>query len=151
MANFFVSLTNEEIAGQIAFLINKYNNLYIVHNWFTVNSSTIDYFVEIIGNRVIGCAGILKETGNWSLIKHVCVAPEFRNKGIAIKLINTAIQNCKTEYVYMTIRENNLASLNMAKTLGFNTIKREWSKNHYIVAVGRKTNNETNCSNSGKY
>lgn len=151
MANFFVSLTSREIACQIAFLINKYNNLYIVHNWFTVNSSAIDYFVEIIENRIIGCAGILRETGNWSVIKHISVIPEFRNKGVANKLINLAIQHCKTDYVYMTIREDNLASLNMANKTGFTRLRREWSKDHYIVVVGRKVRYEANHNNSRRY
>lgn len=151
MSNFFVSLTNNEIARQIANLINRYNNLYTRHNWFTIISCATDYFVEIVGDKVVGCAGIIEEPNTWSVVKHICVVPEFRNKGVATKLIKLAIQNCKTKHVYMTIRENNIASLSMANKLGFTTIKREWSKDHYIVAVGRLVKHETNYNNSKGY
>lgn len=148
MASFFVSLTNEEIAKQIANLINKYNYLYVKHNGFTIATHTTNYFVEIFGNKVVGCTGIIEENANWSIIKHVCVEPKFRKKGIARKLINLSIQNCKTRYIYMTIREDNIASLYMANKLGFTVIKQEWSKDHYLVVVGRKTKHETSCYNS---
>ena len=151
MANFFVSLTNEEIAKQIANLINKYSCLYVKHNGFTIAGRTTNYFVEIFGNEVVGCASITKENDNWSIIKYICVKPEFRRKGIANKLVSLSIQNCKTKYVYMTIREDNAASLHMASKLGFATIKQEWSRNHYLIIVGRKVKHGTNCYNSRKY
>ena len=151
MANFFVSLTNEEIAKQIANLINKHNCLYVKHNGFTIASRTTDYFVEIFGNEVVGCASITKENNNWSVIKYVCVKPEFRRKGIANKLVSLSIQNCKTKYVYMTIREDNTASLRMANKLEFATMKQEWSRNHYLIIVGRKVEHGTNRYNSRKY
>ena len=145
MANFFVSLTNEEIAKQIANLLNKYNRLYIRHNGFTIAARATDYFIEVFGDKVVGCTSITKKNSDWSVIKYVCVKPEFRRKGIADKLINLAIQNCKTKYIYMTIREDNIASLHMANKLGFTTIKQEWSKDHYLMVVGRKVKHGTNC------
>ncbi|MEA3296159.1 MAG: GNAT family N-acetyltransferase [Patescibacteria group bacterium] len=148
IANFFVSLTNEEIARQIANLINKYNYLYVRHNRFTIITHIISYFVEIFGNQVVGCTGIIKENVNWSIIKHVCVEPKFRRKGIASKLINLAIQNCKTRYVYMIIRENNIASLCMANKLGFTIIKQELSKDYYLMVVGKEIKHGTSCYNS---
>jgi ribosomal protein S18 acetylase RimI-like enzyme len=151
MANFFVSLTNEEIAKQIADLINKHNCLYVKHNGFTIASRTTDYFVEIFGNEVVGCASITKENNNWSIIKYVCVKPEFRRKGIANKLVNLSVQNCKTKYVYMTIREDNVASLRMANKLEFTIMKQEWSRNHYLIVVGRKVKHGTSSYNSRKY
>lgn len=148
MANFFVSLTSEEIAKQIANLINKYNRLYIRHNGFTIAARTTDYFIEVFGDKVVGCASITKENNEWSVIKYVCVEPKSRGKGIASKLVSLSIQNCKTKYVYMTIREDNIASLYMANKLGFTTIKQEWSRDHYLIIVGRKVKHETDCHNS---
>lgn len=147
MANFFVSLTNEEIAKQIANLVNRYNCLYVRHNGFTIAARTTNYFVEVFGDKIVGCTGITKENVDWSVIKYVCVEPKFRKNGIASKLISLSIQNCKTKFIYMTIRKNNIPSLCMANKLGFTTIRQEWSKDHYLIVVGRKTKHETACYN----
>jgi len=146
MAEFYISLSNSEIAAQIATLLNAYNQLYARHNAYTIKSSASNYFIEVgrIGqgaNQVIGCIGLLKEFSSLSKIHHIAVHPNFRRLGIARRLINIAIQNCETSHVYMTIREDNLPSLRMASSLGFNFIDKKWSRNHdhMVITAGRRT------------
>ena len=85
--------------------------------------------------------GLIKEYPTLSKIYHICTHPEHRRLGLARKLVNLALDNCETEYAYMTIREDNIPSLNMASSMGFKFVNKAWSKSHdhIVIAVGRRT------------
>lgn len=139
MANFYMSLTNINIATQIATLLNTYNLLYKQHSTYTIRNNIANYFVELNQDKVIGCAASVSEYGGaLGKIFHICVDYRYRKKGIANKLVKLAIQNCNTDYVYMTIREDNIASSNMAKKLSFIFVNKTWSRDHYVITVGRR-------------
>ena len=146
MAEFYVSVPRDSMAQQIAALVNKHNRLYKRHSRYSVLKDRANYFVEVVADKVIGCAGLAKKHPTISEIKHVCVHPTYRRRGIAKKLINLAMANCKTPFVYMTIREDNLPSLMTAKSLGFMLVRKDWRKDHYVVTVGRARENGANCA-----
>jgi len=138
MGEFYTSLSTDEMSVQIASLVNQYNRWYVKHTPFAIKNSAASYVVEIEGSRVVGCAGFLKEFKNLSKIMHVCVIPERRCCGIAKRLVNLAVNMCNTQHVYMTIRDDNTPSLRMAMSLGFNAIGRKWSRDHYVITMGRE-------------
>lgn len=148
MSKFYVSLAQDAIADQIAALLNKQNKLTKIHNRFTIKGGTVNYFIEIcnpIKNGsaakspiVIGCAGLLKENPYLSTIKHVSVSTDYRKLGIARKLIQLAIDQCTTEHIRMTIREDNKASLELAQSLNFKHIITNFCKDHNVITVGRR-------------
>lgn len=138
MAEFYVSLGQQEMARQIAQMVNAHNRWYTRHNAIAISASPARYFVEIVNDKVVGCAASQKEYSNLSKVFHICVLPEFRRKGIAEKLTRLAIAGCNTEYVYMTIREDNLPSLRMAEKLGFVFVKKHWFRDHFTITVGRR-------------
>lgn len=145
MSNFFVSLSNYEIATQIADLLNKHNELRVVHDTNSVAGGAANYFVEVShiaqeGCKVIGCIGIRQETPTESKVFHLCVDPRFRGKGIANKLLNIAMVNSNTLLVYGTVRENNIPSLKLVSKLGFSKVGEIWSNrgNYKLIKVGRR-------------
>lgn len=137
MARFFVAISNEDMARQIATLINAHNRLYKRYNARSVENENADYFVEVVGGTVVGCVGVSRE-GLVSRIKHVCVLPECRQKGIAKKLVGLALSKCLTQEAIMTIREDNEASLQMAKSMGFQFSHKFWNRDHNVVVVRRQ-------------
>lgn len=137
MANFYISLSNAEIATQIAGLLNQHNKLRKTHNTTTIMYSNANYLVEADRNKIVGCVAVEKKD-NITLIKHVSVHPNYRRMGISSKLINLAINSCNTVYIYMTIRDDNLVSLLMAVKLGFILLKSERAGDHNIITVGRE-------------
>ena len=142
MSEFYVSLSEEEMAFQIANMLNAYNKLYVKHTTASIRNGVSKYFVEITSpSQVIGCAGLTKEYPVLSRIHHICIHPNHRKKGIAKKLINIAMSNCDTEYVYMTIREDNKPSIAMAFSMGFIYVNKAWSRNHdhFVITVGRRS------------
>ena len=80
----------------------------------------------------------MPEAFNLSKIKHVCVDPTYRRFGVAKRLIETALSNCPSEYVCMTIRDDNKGSLKMAERLGFVFVQKNWMKDHFVITVGRR-------------
>jgi len=137
MAEFYVSLSQDKMADQMACMINKYNNLRRKRTKHTMLKDQAEYFVEVVRDKVVGFAGLSRRDTNLCEIKHVCVDPEFRKKGIARKLVKLAIANCPTDYIYMTISEKNIPSLSMARSLNFVVIKKQQSINHQVIIVGR--------------
>lgn len=147
MAEFYVSVSQGEMARQIASLINLHNKLYRRHTERSVWRDKANYFVEVIGSQVIGCVGLTQRDTNLCEVKHVCVHPGFRQKGIGSKLVELAVANCKTDYVYMTIRDDNIPSLKMAQSLGFVPVRQHWSVDHHVITVGRRKNHAIEIRN----
>jgi len=138
MAVFNVSIKDYDIAFQIANMINLYNKWGKRFTADTILSSQASYFIELYGNKVVGCASSVREFQTLSKIQHVCVLPEYRKSGIAVKLMNLVINNCGTEYVYMTVREDNAASLAMAKTMSFRYVQKSWYRDHWTYVLTRR-------------
>jgi ribosomal protein S18 acetylase RimI-like enzyme len=139
MVEFYMSLPAEEIAQQVAGLLNNHNKLYKKHTAYSIIRDPGKYFLEIAGDRVIGCSAIMQEDRKITRQYHLCVHPEFRRRGIARKLKQTALNNVRTPYVYVTIREDNVPSLNLNYSFGFVFVKKEWSKDHNVITLGRAT------------
>lgn len=138
MSEFSITLSDREVAVQIANMINEHN-LWAMH--FTANSilaSRVRYFIELCGDRVVGCAGSEREYATLSKIMHICVLPEHRGAGIAHKLTKKVIEDCETEFVYMTIREDNLPSLTLAHSFGFRFVEKRWFRDHWTYVLSRR-------------
>jgi len=138
MAEFYVTLSQKDIARQVSSLLNKYNRLYTFHTEVSIINSAADYFVEIVGDKVVGCAALLKEYPTLSKSFHTSVLPEYRRKGLAAKLLLTSINNCSTPYVYGTIREDNTASLGLVNKLGWRFVRKDWKRDHYVITMAHK-------------
>jgi len=130
----FLTLSKQDIALQIATLINKYNGWQITCKPSYILNSNIDYFVELNQNLVIGCIGLQHENNLNSKIIHLCVHDLYRKKGIGKKLILTAITNCKTNIINTNIRTTNFNSLYLFYRMGF--------LNKYMFNIG---NNQMVC------
>lgn len=138
VANFYISMSSGEIAAQIAGLLNHHNKLTKKHNRNSIQRGLANYFVEVDRDKVIGCVASMKASENLSTIKHMCVHPDYRQRGIAKKLAALAIEKSSTTYVNMTIRADNIPSQLMAKSLGFVFVERKNAGDHDIIMVGRK-------------
>jgi len=138
MVEFYVSLSNHDIAQQVTTMVNTYNRWYTKLSTQALLISSASYFTEIECNRVVGCASFVHEYNNYTKIQHICVLPSHRQRGIAHRLSELAIANSKTEYVYMTIREDNISSIKLAKSLKFVYIKKHWFRDHWTLTFGRR-------------
>jgi ribosomal protein S18 acetylase RimI-like enzyme len=138
MGQLYTVLTRDEIAAQIATLLNTYNRLERLHDIWTITTSAVDYFVELMGDKVVGCVGLSFEGQKRSTIKHLCVDPSARTKGLGKKLVSTAIKHCRSEYVFATVRPDNVPSLHVFMSLGFKAEQFIQKHNHEVILMRRK-------------
>ena len=135
MAEFFITLSSVEMARQIADLLNMQNKLYKHHTAQTIMSAATNYFVEVEGGVVIGCSGLVKEFPTLSKSYHTSVHPTCQSKGLGAKLLKLAMANCETQYIYGTIRDDNPASLRLVSKLGWKFVRKDWSRDHYVITM----------------
>jgi len=137
MANFYMTLPAGEVARQVADLLNNHNQLRKYHNAYTVLKHKGAYFVDVVGGNVVGCQAILRENDMLTRLFHLCVHPNYRRQGIARKLKVAALNNVKTPYAYVTIREDNIPSINLNMSLGFVLVKKDWAGDHNVLTLGK--------------
>jgi len=142
MANFYMTLPAEEISRQVAILLNNNNQLRKHHSRYTIMAERGMYFVDIVAGQVIGCQGILQENAQITKLFHLCVHPDWRRRGIARRLKIAALNHITTPYAYVTIREDNIASIRLNMSLGFTLVKKDWVGNHNLLTFGRPMNYE---------
>ena len=150
MANFYTTLPAEEIARQVAELLNNHNILRKYHTANTIMSNRGAYFVDIVGGQVIGCSAVLRETREVTRQFHLCVHPNFRRQGLGRKLKLASLSHVSTPYVYVTIREDNIASINLNTSVGFVFVKKDWVGNHNVLTLGRTMLNDRPKATSEK-
>ena len=141
MAQILTRLTSEEIARQIAVLLNSHNELKGRHSAYTVLASPATYFVELCEGQVVGCSAILQEDSMLTRQFHLCTHPDFRRRGIAGRLKQTGIERAKTPYVYVTVRDNNIPSLRIQEKFGFVFVRKDPSRqgNYWVYTLARAT------------
>ena len=137
MANFYMTLPAEVIARQVANLLNEHNQLRTRHTAYSIQNARGAYFVDIVGGQVIGCSAIVREEDLLTRQFHLCVHPDYRRRGIARKLKLASLSHVTTPYTYVTIREDNTASINLSLSLGFVLVKKDWVGDHNVLTLGK--------------
>ena len=118
---FNITLSDHNIAGQIAYLLNSNNRLTKRHDVDSILNSPVQYFIELYGQTVLGCIGLLREP-KMDKVVHISVAQNARRMGIAKRLLELVINNSKMDVIYMHIREDNVESKSLVRKMGFNDI-----------------------------
>jgi len=142
-----MTLPGEEISRQVAVLLNGNNQLKTKHTSYSVLNRKGAYFVDVVGGQVIGCSAILKESDQVTKQFHLCVHPDYRRQGIARKLKMASLAQVSTPYAYVTIREDNIASINLNTSLGFTLVKKDWAGDHNVLTLGRMMHDDRPGSN----
>lgn len=140
MADFRFTLSQGEIARQISALLNTQNKLFTTHTKYSILNAPGHYFVEVSDGKVVGCVCLVKTHSNLSLIKHLSVHLDYQRRGIASRLMSTAINAAETEIVYMTVRDDNLACLSLALAFNYTIAGKTWSRDHFVYTLGRSAN-----------
>lgn len=139
MPKFYHSLSNMEIAEQVAGLLNSYNQLSYSRTGYDVLSGRIDYLVESHGKDLIGICGIERLSYQFTEIKHLVTRPEWRRKGVASWLLQRTMNLGATPLLYATVRKDNGASLNLFKNSGFQETAAYPAEEHEVVLLVRKS------------
>jgi len=134
---FYFSLDHQDIAGQVAALLNSYNKLGTTKSIPDVISGRNNYIVETHGRWVIGAVGLDRQSYTFTEIKHLVVHPNWRGKGVAKHLLKRALDITSTKMAYATVREDNKSSLKLFESLGFRNAGDYAAEDHRVVLLVR--------------
>lgn len=146
MAEFYVPKNKDELAAQVAVLLNQHNRLTKVHSQFTINGSPAKYYIELAQfvdggafiSKVVGCVGLTQESPTLTRLHHLSVDVLFRNKGLAKNLIKSALKYCQTEFIYMKVRDDNKACHRAAFHYDFQPSNVEARNGYNLVTLSRR-------------
>lgn len=134
---FYFTLTHQQIAYQVAALINCHNGLSQRKSVADVQTGRTDYVVETHGQWVLGAIGLDRQSYTFTEIKHLVVHTEWRGKGVAKLLLKRALAIVSTKMVYATVREDNEASLKLFESFGFRRSGDYSAIDHRVVLLVR--------------
>jgi ribosomal protein S18 acetylase RimI-like enzyme len=137
LSKFLLTTTNTGVAAQIAWLLNLGGQLAYAQTEQTVLKSHITYVVEMYGEKVAGVIG-LEFKGHTTELKHLCVHPDFRCKGIGIKLLQKGFDYAETKTVYGTVRSDNLSNIRNNLRLGFKPICKHLGRHGRTILIFAK-------------
>jgi len=136
LSKFLLTLSPQNLAGQIASLINAGGQLRLNLAVHHILRSQTEYIVELDGQKVIGVIGVHKVSPQATELRHLCVRPEYRGRGLGRKLLEKGIENTKTEIVYGLVRRDN--KVNMRNNLRVGMIPVAKVQNRLIVFARRR-------------
>lgn len=110
------------------FSVNKFNYNQILSE---LNSSNRHYVIAVVGEQVVGFAGVNKGL-DFAEVMKIAVSKSFQNRGIASQLLNHLVSHCKQTGLFkimLEVSSINLPAINFYKKFGFNKIHTR--KNYY--------------------
>jgi len=141
MSKFLLTSKNREIAVQIASLLNLGGQLLYGQTEWSILQNPITYVLEMSGEQVAGVIGLEVKTPQITEMKHLCVHPDHRQKGLGYKLLRKGIEYTTTTFVYGTVRSSNIASIRNTLRGGLKPIARHRGRGcEIIIFAGRREN-----------
>ena len=116
-----VSIKDKELFNKIGFQVNNnFSNLFDLE--YIINSNNEDVFGYYVNDILVGFIHVLHSFECLEII-NVVVDTEYRNKGIATKLIDYVMNYYEgLEYLLLEVNENNVSAINLYKKLNFEVI-----------------------------
>jgi len=138
MSKFKLTVTVDTIAAQIANLLNMGGQLLYHFNETSVLKNKVQYLIELDGNKITGVIGLELKTPRVTEIKHLCVHPDYRRRGLGKKLLELAIKATKTEFLYGTVRDDNHVNIRNNFRVGMKPIGKFRGRGCNVIIFARR-------------
>lgn len=147
MSKFMLTLNANDIAEQIAGLLNGSHQLWYRQNNFTVARNNVRYIIELVGKKVVGVIG-MEQFGNVTELKHLCVDPNYRGRGLGKKLLSKGIEFAPTDMVFGQVRSDNYVNIRNNLRLGMIPIGKKKKNGYSIIIFSRRKSRGSKISQS---
>lgn len=139
MNKFQLTLGMQDVALQVADLINNGRQLYVHLTPASITNNSIRYVIELQGQTVVGVVGLEQQRDKVTEIKHLVVHPSYRHQGLGKKLLQKAIEAATTEFVYGMVRSDNLTNIRNNLRVGMKPVgKSRPRRGHRIIVFARR-------------
>ena len=139
MSKFVLTVGARNIAVQIADMINAGDQLWARLNESSILLSPVKYLIELDGEIITGVIG-LEQYGRTTELKHLCVHPNYRRRGLGKKLLEKGIQAATTEFVYGAVGSDNHTNIRNNLRVGMRPIGKRWGRGRHIIIFARRKN-----------
>lgn len=134
---------NENIAQQIADLLNYRNNLLTQYSREKILKYHQQYIYDLDGESLIACVRIKKIQWYQSELRHLAVHPAYEKRGYGQRMISLAEARAKelrTRIVQCTIRADNHLATNAFKRAGYSLLNSfYYPKSSHNLCIWQKT------------
>ena len=138
MGNFILTVSAESLSTQIAQLVNLGGQVRMLISPDSVLHGPTRYLIELDGEKVIGVIGLGKHRLNVTELKHLCVHPDYRRRGLGKKLLEKGIEATDTEFVYGKVRSDNVVNIRNNLRVGMRPLFKQVHKNYSIITFGKR-------------
>jgi ribosomal protein S18 acetylase RimI-like enzyme len=143
MGKFLLTVDAKSLAAQIASLINSGHQLKFYLTQDTIRYNTVQYLIELHKDKVIGTIGIEQCNPRVSELKHLCVHPDYRHQGIGRKLLEKGVQASPTDFVFGTVRSDNLVNIRNNLRVGMVPIGKRSKRSYSLIIFARRKDGGT--------
>jgi GNAT superfamily N-acetyltransferase len=138
LGKFTLTVNGYNLAGQIASLINKGGQLKHILTTYSILNNPVQYLIELNGETVIGVVGLHVQNARVTEIKHLCVHPDYRNRGLGKRLLERSIEMASTEFVYGLVRSDNAVNIRNNLRIGMKAIGKKPGRNYSLIIFARR-------------
>lgn len=138
MSKFILTVNANDLAGQVAGLINAGGQLKFIMSRESILHNNIKYLIELHKDKVIGTIGLEKCNQYVTEMKHLCVHPDYRRQGIGRKLLGRGVKASLTEFVFGAIRSDNAVNIRNNLRVGMIPIGKRTKRTYSILIFVRR-------------
>jgi len=107
MSKFSLTISANDMASQIADLINSGKQLWYHLTAFSILNGPVKFLIEIDKDKIIGVIGLEQKSGHVTELKYLCVHSNYRRHGLGEKLLRLGVNSAPTKFVYGAVRSDN--------------------------------------------
>lgn len=138
MNKFNLTIDTNNLADQIAKLVNLGGQIRYRLAPRSILSGNVKYILEMDGEKVIGIIGLEQKNDKVTEMKFLCVHPGYRKRGLGKKLLEVGIRNASTEYIYGTVRSDNVTNVRNNFRIGMKAIGKYPGRGCNIIVFARR-------------
>jgi len=141
MSKFSLTISANDMASQIADLINSGKQLWYHLTSFSILNGPVKFLIEIDKDKIIGVIGLEQKSGCVTELKYLCIHPDYRKHGLGEKLLRLGASSAPTKFVYGTVRSDNYINIRNNFRCNMKPIGKYRGRGCSIIVFARRREN----------
>jgi len=141
MSKFSLTISANDIASQIAELINNGKQVWYHLTAFSILNGPVKFLIEIDKDKVIGVIGLDKKNNYVTELKYLCIHPDYRRCGLGKKMLYLGAKSAPTKFVYGTVRSDNHTNIRNNFRCGMKPVGKYRGRGCSIIIFARRKEN----------
>jgi len=141
MYKFSLTMNANDIASQISELVNNGKQVWYHLTAFSILNSPAKFLIEIDKDKIIGVIGLEQKNNYVTELKYLCIHPDYRRRGLGLKMLYLGAKSAPTKFVYGTVRSDNHTNIRNNFKCGMNPVGKYKGRGCSIIIFARRKEN----------